>query len=424
MNYYNEYDPLAAAWLRELINQKLIPAGDVDARSILDVTPNELRKYTQCHFFAGIAGWSLALKLARWPDDRPVWTGSCPCQPFSSAGKQLGQADERHLWPAFFELIRECRPDVVFGEQVASAAVVGKVGGGTKKADPVWVDGIFDDMEGAGYSCGSAVLAASSVGSPQIRQRLYWVAESNSGRERGGNIAGLGTPRSQVAEQEDGANPANQSGNGSQDDERLADAHELHDDRARPRPGDNCGERQSSCPIQGQHDLWQRVVHSSECDEYGNCPVCLDIDFADCACPGPTQDDIYEYDERPDGLYARRVGLCECEGLEGHAGNVLDGCEPRRVATYAGGPTPTAGSDCWANFDLIPCADGKTRRIESGLAPLVAGLPRGMVPSGDPSQSDAQASAEGRVMRLKGYGNSIVPALAAEFIGAFLDVTE
>ena len=170
MNYYNEHDPKAASWLRELINAELIPNGDVDERSIVEVQSNELRDYTQCHFFAGIGGWSLALQLAGWPEDRPVWTGSCPCQPFSTAGKGLAQADERHLWPVFFNLIKECRPEHVFGEQVASA--IGKH----------WLDGVSSDLESEGYACGATVLGAHSVGAPHIRQRLYWLADANSGR--------------------------------------------------------------------------------------------------------------------------------------------------------------------------------------------------------------------------------------------------
>jgi len=131
MNYYNEFDPKAAAWLRELIEWKLIPKGIVDERSICDIKPSNLSDFTQCHFFAGIGGWSLALQLAGWPSTRPVWTGSCPCQPFSSAGQQKGTSDERHLWPVFFNLIRQCRPDHVFGEQVESAiaqSIQGRVG--------------------------------------------------------------------------------------------------------------------------------------------------------------------------------------------------------------------------------------------------------------------------------------------------------
>lgn len=146
LNFYNEFDPAAAAWLRQLIAEGLIPPGDVDERSITEIKPHELSKYTQCHFFAGIGGWSLALQLAGWPTERPVWTGSCPCQPFSVAGKGKGSDDERHLWPAFFNLIDQCRPDTVFGEQVESA-----IGHG-------WLDGIRADLEGEAYAVGAVVL--------------------------------------------------------------------------------------------------------------------------------------------------------------------------------------------------------------------------------------------------------------------------
>ncbi|HUW45476.1 MAG TPA: DNA cytosine methyltransferase, partial [Dehalococcoidia bacterium] len=83
--YYNEIDADLCRWLRNLIAAGLIPRGDVDERSITDVKPTDLDGYDQCHFFCGVAGWPLALQLAGWPDGRPVWTGSCPCQPFSAA---------------------------------------------------------------------------------------------------------------------------------------------------------------------------------------------------------------------------------------------------------------------------------------------------------------------------------------------------
>lgn len=168
--YYNEIDPYAAQWLRNLIKAGHIAPGDVDERSIVDVGPGDVRGYSQCHFFAGIGGWSLAFRLARWPDDKPVWSGSCPCQPFSGAGKQKGHEDERHLWPAFHSLISDCKPAIVFGEQVAS------------KDGREWFAGVRADLEDLGYACGGADLCAAGVGAPHIRQRLYWVADSDQAR--------------------------------------------------------------------------------------------------------------------------------------------------------------------------------------------------------------------------------------------------
>lgn len=168
--YYNEIDKHAAAWLRELIKQGHIADGVVDERSIEDVLPADLAEFTQCHFFAGIGGWSYALRLAGWPDGKPVWTGSCPCQPFSAAGKGAGFADERHLWPAFFHLIQQCRPAIVFGEQVATALD--------------WLDLVQTDMEATGYAFGAADLCAASVGAPHIRQRLYWAAKNTAYAKR------------------------------------------------------------------------------------------------------------------------------------------------------------------------------------------------------------------------------------------------
>ena len=166
--YYNEIDPFAAQWLRNLIAGGHIAPGEVDERSIEDVTPDDLRGFTQCHFFAGIGVWSHSLRLAGWPDDKPVWTGSCPCQPFSAAGKGDGFADERHLWPHFFHLISERRPQHVFGEQVASGNA------------NTWFDLVQADLEGVDYAFGLVPFAAAGVGAPHIRERAYWVANASS----------------------------------------------------------------------------------------------------------------------------------------------------------------------------------------------------------------------------------------------------
>jgi len=329
--YYNEFDPKAAAWLRELISAGLIPAGEVDQRSICDVQPVDLDGFTQCHFFCGVAGWSQALQLARWPADRPVWTGSCPCQPFSCAGKGLGTADERHLWPVFFNLIRERRPVAVFGEQVANAISKG------------WLDGISADLESAGYACGATVLGAHSVGAPHIRQRLYWVAQSQGNqhdqREPNGNAAG---------------------GDG------FANSGEISGGLA--------------------------------------------------------------YSQQP--------------GLEGHTRHEHDWNEPGRDGAHADGPVAQGGPAFWSAFDLIPCRDGKTRRIpklESIFQHVVNEFPGGMDALRDSCGGQNEEEKDeimkaiesfplagkvpGRAMLLKGSGNAIVPQVAAEFIRAVNEVS-
>ena len=162
--YYNEIDPYSAQWLRNLRDAGLIAPGDVDERSISDVKPNEIAGYTQCHFFAGISVWSYSLRQAGWPDDKPVWTGSCPCQPFSAAGAGKGKTDERHLWPHWFHLVSTIMPQTVFGEQVASPDGLG------------WLDLVSADLEGAGYAYGVGDLCAAGFGAPHRRQRLFFGA--------------------------------------------------------------------------------------------------------------------------------------------------------------------------------------------------------------------------------------------------------
>lgn len=212
--YHNEFDPFAAEWCRQLMAANEVPQGHVDERSIADVLPADVVGYRQCHFFSGVGGWSRALRLAGWPESVPVWTGSCPCQPFSVAGKGKAEKDDRDLWPAFFRLVAANRPPVVLGEQVASADVVGDGDeaafvaavqrGDTSRANAIaeriarkeakrrpdcrledlparWVSRVRSDLEGIGYAVRFVVFGSHSVGSPNIRQRLYWAAWLTAG---------------------------------------------------------------------------------------------------------------------------------------------------------------------------------------------------------------------------------------------------
>ena len=319
MNYYNENDPKAAEWLRELIAGGFIPAGEVDERSIVDVRGADLDGFTQCHFFAGIGGWSLALALAEWPASREVWTGSCPCQPFSAAGKGLGEKDPRHLWPQFRRLIAEREPATVIGEQVAS------------KAGRQWLAGIRDELEALDYAVGAADLCAAGAGAPHIRQRLFWVAYSCGQRFESGS----GIDRDQIGEGLSGDEPESDSlafGLANSNGQRFA----------------------------GRAQQRRKQIESEQPTSHGN-------NTSGCRSS---------------------VGLADTNQI---------GRERLPLGLLGEGD-----QNYWAGFDILPCTDGKARRIEPGTFPLANGIP-------------------GRVGLLRGYGNAIVPEIAAEFIAAFLE---
>jgi len=318
--YYNEIDPYAAQWLRNLIAAGLIAPGEVDERSIVDVRPADLAGFDQCHFFAGIGGWSYALRLAGWPDERPVWTGSCPCQPFSVAGKQRGFNDARHLWPEFRRLIAERRPPVVFGEQVASAAA--------------WLAGVRGDLEALEYAVGALPVEAASVGAPHKRDRFWFVADAD---DRGG------APRRSGSE---------------------------------PRAGGEAHSRGAATVVAGAHRRDGQLAYP-----HGDGPQ-----------------------PRADDPAARHGHPAAADGWPGDLAHP-DLPRPGEERPERGGQQRGPGRDPWAGAVWLTGADGKARRVEPGIRLLAHGVPA-------------------RVGRLRAYGNAIVPQVAAEFIGAYLDTLD
>ena len=241
MTTYNEIDPKAAAWLRNLIAAGKIEPGDVNEADVRQLPPSSIAR--RAHFFAGIGGWPLALDMAGFPREAEVWTGSCPCQPFSAAGRKKGFDDDRHLWPAWFKLIAERRPPIVFGEQVASPD-------GLR-----WFDAVCSDLEGAGYAVGAADLCAAGAGAPHIRQRLYFVAVADGERlarlrlqlrersarsavpeaGRGGEARGLADGTRRGRDEGRGSfGSAERAGDGPADDRLVGDAGRA---RLAGRPG-------------------------------------------------------------------------------------------------------------------------------------------------------------------------------------------
>jgi len=367
MNYYNEFDPFAAAWLRELINDKLIPEGEVDERSIIEVEGSDLKGFTQCHFFAGIAGWSYALDLAGWDATRPVWTGSPPCQPFSVAGAGKAQDDERHLWPHFFNLIRECKPPTVFGEQVASAIRT------------EWFDDLQTDMEAEGYATAMAVLPACSVGAPHKRERLFFVADSV-------------THRRQQSMQPLQKEPSERFRGDSLNSDLLA--HSINSGQSTSQ-GRGKG---SGCSNQGDN-TWG----SSK----------------DGSAMGNTNSQGSQGHGEPGELHLRQSNgesqdfndidpsisdstLAQSDNI-GSVQQSIGGCVQEDRAQSNGQSTQGCGSP-WSEVELVYCRDEKSRQVpaEPSLFPVANGIPN-------------------RVGLLRGAGNAIVPQVAAEIIKAYME---
>lgn len=386
--YYNEIDPFAAQWLRNLIAGGHIAPGEVDERSIEDVTPDDLRGFTQCHFFAGIGVWSHSMRLAGWPDDKPVWTGSCPCQPFSAAGKGDGFDDERHLWPHFFHLISECRPQHVFGEQVASGNA------------NTWFDLVQADLEGVGYAFGLVPFTSAGIGAPHIRERAYWVANADSViSDRRGNVWA----------------PGRDEYSNSGDDVRLADAN--HD---RQQPGQGIGCR-CICAEQGidigrsrkigglgNTDL-TRLEGLSGNDSAAGRERATGPDAAPGVLDGLANTESSGRRERIENIAGVRIGNAE-EGTTGRFtehGGMVDEFRPLEVNGF------------WRDADWLLCRDGKWRPVEPGTFPLVDGAAARM---GRVESGVARVASSNRVGRLKGYGNAINAQAAAEFIRAYMRV--
>ncbi len=424
---YNDTERFACDWLQHLMDAGLIMPGKIDDRSIADLSPDDLTGYERVHLFAGVGGWDLALQLAYWREG-PVWTCSCPCPPFSQAGKRQScqrcaganlvwcprrtgycicadcghawLADGRHLWPEAWRLIARCRPARVFGEQVASPDGL------------EWLAGVRASLEVISYAPWGTDYPAAGVGSPNIRQRIFWLADADGGLAGNGHVQ-----------------PSGQHGQQPQDGRvgGLADSGCSSLQRELEHRKDRCSDR--AAEGEGDQRQW-RGIHAGLGGTAGG--------MAHVPSDGRRK-------ERPhsggvasgDRAQGRAAGLvpggepdrlvdAEQPRLERHPGHGHNSGQPGWLDAEPGGSAAEASpAGFWSSFDIVNCTDGKARRVpQSSLLRLADGLSDGVV-RGCFEGAEGFPLAEGagnRVGRLRGYGNAINPYAAARFIRAWREV--
>ncbi len=221
-------------------------------------------------------------------DDAPIWlgdlrelpshelprvdwiTGGYPCQPFSQAGKRLGEDDPRHLWPVILELIRTLRPRGVFFENVAGHMSLG-------------LDRVLQDLAGCGFRSAFGLFTAEEVGAPHRRERVFILGLADGIREGLEGYAGNVERSRWEGEQEN-----------------------------RPTP-----------PCRLCRGGWTRVLFASDCTgdrEDGDLECPCEIDYAECYCPGPTEDGV-QYRTIDGVLYGRRIDEWPARPGERQRGN-------------------------------------------------------------------------------------------------------
>ena len=116
-----------------------------------------------------------------------IITGGFPCQPFSVAGSRKGTDDNRHLWPEMFRIIKEFKPRWIIGENVRGIVSI---------QDGLVFETVCTDLESEGYEVQTFNIPAVGVGAPHKRERIWIVANSRCsirGKQSSRNSESIGS---------------------------------------------------------------------------------------------------------------------------------------------------------------------------------------------------------------------------------------
>ncbi len=340
-----------------------------------------------------------------------IITGGFPCQPFSVAGKQAGTDDDRHLWPVMFRIIQELTPRWVIGENVK---------GLTNIQDGVVFETVCSDLEGAGYEVRAFNIPAAGVGAPHRRERIWIVAHAKRFNESKPIGRSDETSRGIQEEHRQDDSSARESSRTSSIRQSNNGHEDMEDSRRTLQQGTELRETNEDEIREGYANQHQRSGSTSESN------VANTNDTGDRAPEHETNKDGQKTDER----WQEQSQLKS----SGHSKNVADTYARLSNGTYeevqSGWQTfdtSSEGSTDVANTESSNRHDNEAVTRDGGSSTQEVFGDGGSVPGEstwwhtEPDVGRVAHGVPGRVYRLKGLGNSIVPKIAEEIGRAIIE---
>ena len=319
-----------------------------------------------------------------------VITGGYPCQPFSVAGKQKGEKDDRHLWPSMLEIITQVRPAWVISENVYGHIALG-------------LDTVLLDLENEGYSTRTFIVPACSVNAPHKRDRLWIVAHANSQGESDGPI-----DEQQVVgnTEHNGSSPSAFKGRNGKADERTSERSEQtiqSPGASRSRHDGNVADSNNGCSEIKDKELFTGRQTSS-----GSSARKKDDSDSNSKRLHREEKQQQREAEPPDREIGDAGQVCEVlagsgDSIIGNSEDVADS-ESQRV------------EGCWADRQQepsIPIEQKIPRRDCAGISRDHWAV--------EPGMGRVAHGVSGRVAKLKALGNAVVPQIPMMIGQAILD---
>ena len=296
----------------------------------------------------------------QFPD---VITGGFPCQPFSVAGKQAGTDDDRHLWPVMFRIIQEFTPRWVIGENVK---------GLVNLQDGMVFETVCTDLEGEGYEVRAFNIPAAGVGAPHRRERIWIVAHAK--RYDKTNEIGRSDETSRGIQEEHRQDDSSagltsrtssirQTNNGHED---------MEDSRRTLQQGTELREKNEDEVGEGYANQHQRSGSASESNVADTYARLSNGSFEEVQSRGQT------FDTSSEGS----TDVANTESSDWHDNEAVTRDGGSSTQEVFGNGSSVSGESSWWH-------------TEPDVGRVAHGIP-------------------GRVYRLKGLGNSIVPKIAEE----------